>query len=76
MGAIGPATSHEEYTVGGVVAFFPMGVTEVCEVCFQLPGVALRHVDTREDAAVIGAVIAVMEQADIPIGADGIQKIE
>ena len=32
--------------------------------------------DTCEHAAVVGPVIAVMEQADVPLRADGLQELE
>jgi hypothetical protein len=51
-------------------------VAEIREMGLEFGGVALRDIDAREDAAVIGPVVPVVEQADIPVGTDGVQEIQ
>jgi hypothetical protein len=68
--------SGEEDAVGWVVAFLPVRVTEHREVCLEFGGIALGHVDASQHTTVIGPVVPVVEQADIPAGADGIQEVE
>ena len=43
---------------------------------FELIGLVLGNIDASENPAVIGAVIAIVEQADIPVRAYRIQKFQ
>ena len=70
------ALSAEKYPVGRIVAFFPVRIAEVREMGLEFGGVAFRHVDAREDTAVVGTVIAVVKQADVPVRPDRVQKVE
>src|SRR6056297_1184368 len=68
------ASSGEKQTVRGVAAFVPVGVAELLEVALELGVVVGRHLDAGEDAPVIRAVIAVMEQADVPVRTHRVEK--
>src|SRR5580704_7511174 len=69
-GASGPGRSlgGEKQAVGRIVALVPIGVAERVQRLNE-PGALLRlDLDAREDASVVGAVIAVVEQRNVPIG--------
>src|SRR5262249_42292038 len=66
----------QEKAVGRVVGLVPVRVAELCEVLGEARPVRRRHLDARKHAAVIGAVIAVVEQADVPAVAYRAQERE
>ena len=61
-----PFQSSKEQAVCGVLGFVLIAVTEAFEEVFKCFIVGGRDVDADEDAAVVGAVVAVMEEGDVP----------
>src|SRR5690625_6770038 len=67
-----PDSAAQEQPVGCVVRLLLEQVTELLQLSVE-PGALLgRDLQTHEDPSVIGAVVAVMEQCDVP----GMQSIE
>src|SRR5256884_8188089 len=64
----------EEHPIRGVAGLLHIGVVQLVEVPQEFRPVGRRHLDTREHTAVVGPVIAVVEQADVPTGADRLQE--
>src|SRR6266478_1610830 len=64
----------EEHPIRGVAGLLHVRVVQLVEVAQEFRPVGRRHLDTREHTAVVGPVIAVVEQADVPTGADRLQK--
>ena len=58
--------SSKEQAVCGVLGFVLIAVTEAFEEVFEGLIVAGRDVDADEDAAVVGAVVAVVEEGNVP----------
>src|SRR5262245_28687296 len=66
----------EEKAVGGVCGFIPIGVAERCGVLGEACAVGGRNLHAGEHSAVVRAVIAVVEEADVPAVADRAQERE
>ena len=58
---------RQEHCISRVVALFPVSVTEFRQMTFKLIRLLRRNLYADKNAAVVGAVITVMEQADIPV---------
>ena len=43
---------------------------------FQFVGFFFRHVDAGKYSAVIGAVVPIVKQADVPVRSNGIEKVQ
>ena len=70
-----PSRSAEKELVHRVGALVPVGVAEVLQEGLECAHVARRHLHTDQHTAVVGAVIAVVEEADVPAGAHLRQEI-
>ena len=53
-----------------------MRVAELGKVRLEFRRLVFGHIDAGEHAAVVRTVIAVMEQADVLVGADRVEKFE
>src|SRR5690606_36152522 len=69
-----PTAGSKEEGVGRVVRLIPIGVAEPVKEGLERLLVGGRHLDANQYAAVVVALVAVMEQADVPFGAHGTQK--
>src|SRR5690606_33204917 len=74
-GGGGPSAAEED-AVGGVSRLFHIGVAQVVQVQAQLLAVGQGHLHTRQHPALIGAVVAIVEQADVPARADGLEEAQ
>src|SRR5579872_2433680 len=68
--------STQKHPIRRVSGLFDVLVVQIAQVLEEVGPFAGRHLDTGEDAPVIGAMIAVMEQADVPARADRPQELE
>src|SRR5690606_34157262 len=75
-GGAGGPSAPEEDAVGGVCRLFHIGVAQVFQVQAQLLAVGERHLHTRQHPALVGAVVAIVEQADVPARADGLEEAQ
>ena len=53
-----------------------MAVAELGEEAAELRVVLLRHLDPREDSAVVRAVVAVVEEADVPVAPEVVEEVQ
>ena len=65
----------EKHPVGGIRRLVDVGVVQLAQVKREIVGVRGRHLHAGQHAAVIRAVVAVMEQADVPARADRLEKL-
>src|SRR6476660_9759762 len=73
-GTTGRRSAAEEHPVGGIGGFVDVVVAETVEETPELRTVLRWDLHADEHASVIGAVVAVMEKADVPAGAHAVQK--
>ena len=73
--SIDQAELPQKQLVSRVLALVPMGVAKVGQEFLELAHVARRHLHADQHAAVVGAVVAVVEEADIPASAHLGQEI-
>lgn len=78
---IGPVTdagaaSAQEQPAGGVVGRVVVLVAEALKEAMQRLELLVRHLDAQEHPAVVGAVVAIVEQTDVPAGAHALQEVE
>lgn len=66
----------KKHRVGRVIAFFPVGVAKFRQMRFEFVGFVFWNLDPGENTSVVRAMIAIVEQADIPVGANGVEKIQ
>src|SRR6187455_2010720 len=64
----------EEHPVGRVGRLVDVVVAEPVEKAPELAAVARRHLHPDEHASVVGAVVAVVEEAYVPAGAHAVEK--
>src|ERR1700733_10930049 len=74
--AAAAGSGAEEYLVRGVPRFLVVRVVQRVQMQRELRPLGLRHLDTRQYAAVIRPVIAVVEHRDVPARADRLQKLQ
>src|ERR1700690_3879549 len=65
-----------EHPVRGVRRFLVVRVVQRVQMQREFRPFGLRHLDTRQYAAVIGPVIAVVEHRDVPARADRLQELQ
>src|SRR5207248_9537560 len=65
----------EEKAVRGVARLVGIGVAELAQERAELPHLALRHLDAHQHAPVVGAVVAVVKQADVPVAPQLAQEL-
>ena len=63
-----PRLLRQKQLVGGVIRFIPMCVAKFFQELLELLHLRRRHLHADEYAPVIGTVVAVVEQADVPAG--------
>jgi len=72
-----PKAARRSWWLLAAVAVLALaGVAERFEEALELGEVPLGHLEAREDAAEVGAVVAVVEQADVPAAAEGVEEPE
>src|SRR5258708_34990732 len=62
-----PIRSSEEQSVHRVLRLFPARVTKRREKAFELAVLALRHLNADQNRTVVRTLVAILEQADIPV---------
>ena len=62
----GVGWSSEKEIVGRVGGFIPVGEAQGFKKAFELLAVTVWNLDADQDAAIVGAVVAIVEQADVP----------
>ena len=65
----------QEEAVGGVLVFVHVVVAEAHEKVLELAHVVVWHFESREHTAEVGAVIPVVEQADVPAAAELFEEL-
>src|SRR5689334_15739941 len=68
------ASAAEEHPIGGVGRLVDVVVAEAVEERAELGAVARRDLHPDEHAAVVVAVVAIMEEADVPAAAHAVQE--
>src|SRR5690606_30930960 len=71
-----PARASQEKAVSRVVAFVPVRVAQLFQEVLEGVGVGRWHLDTHQNTAVVIALVAVVKQADVPLGAHGAQELD
>ena len=61
---------------GGPLRLFLNRFDRAARVRLELVGFIRWYVNARENPAVVGAVVPIVKQADVPVGADRLQKID
>src|SRR5690606_24602375 len=67
---------RQEHPVSGIRTLVPVRIPELRKVCLEFVDFRGRNLYAGKDAPMVGAVIAVMEQADVPVTANGVQEIQ
>ena len=75
VGALG-AVAGEEQRVGGVAVLALAGVAERSRKPSNSASLGVGHLESREHAAEVGAVVAVVEEADVPAAAERVEELE
>ena len=70
-----PPTTDREKTVRRIVGLGRVGIAQLVEKRAERRKIGLVHLEAGEHAAEIGAVIAVVEQADVPAPAELLEKL-
>ena len=65
---------YQEQPGGGVVGFFGVGEVEGGEEVVEFFVVFGGDLDAGEDAAVVGSVVAVVEEADVSVGGELVEE--
>src|SRR5882672_4105362 len=71
-----PASFRQEGAVGGVRRFLGVGITQGLQMAQEILALGLRDLDAREHPAIVRAVIAIVEQRDVPRRAHGLQEAQ
>ena len=66
-----PALLAEEQPIRGFPCFLDPRIAQLIEEGAEFGVVLRRHLDADQHAAVVGAVVAVVEQADVPVEVHG-----
>ena len=66
----------EEQLIGWVVRFLPVGVTQIVQVLAEIATVWQGNLNASQHTPVVGTVVTIVEQADIPPLANGLQKTQ
>ena len=64
--------ARQKQPIDRIVRLVPVCVTEFVDVFFELVEVLVRNLYSRQNAAEVGAVVAVVKQTDVPGDADGV----
>src|SRR6478672_8736838 len=67
-------SAAEEHPIGRIGRFVDVVITQTVEKTPELGAVLRRHLHADEHTPVVGAVVPVMEEADVPPGAHAVQK--
>src|SRR5215217_1681660 len=65
----------EVQTIGGVAGLIPIGVAEVVERALEARTVGLWHLNASEHPSVVGPMVAVMEQRDVPGVPEAVEEL-
>ena len=68
--------SRKKHPVGRVIAFFEVRVTQFRKICFEFAGFVVGYLDAHQNPAIVGSVVSVMEQADVPVVSDRFDEVE
>src|SRR5258706_3030606 len=71
-----PASPGQKGAVGGVRRFLGVGIPQGLQMAQELLALGLRDLDAREHPAIVRAVIAIVEQRDVPRRAHGLQEAQ
>src|SRR5260221_4810590 len=71
-----PASLGQKGAVGGVRRFLGVGITQGLQMAQEFLALGLRDLDAREHPAIVRAVIAIVEQRDVPGGAHRLQEAQ
>ena len=66
--AVAPSGSAQEQLVDGIAGFFDARVSQCIQEGLEGQAVGLRYLDPHQDAAVVGPLVSVVEEADVPAG--------
>ena len=69
------AESPKKQLISRVSGFFHPGVAELFEEALKVSHLHRGNLDTRQDPSRIRSVVPVVEERDIPVAAQGIQKL-
>lgn len=71
----GGAPLSKKQFIRGILGFIPIAVAELIEKRPEIGFLFRRDLDADQHAAIVGAVIAVMEQADVPVVAHVVEEV-
>ena len=75
-GLAGASAFAEKQVISRTNRFLPIPIAQIVKKNLELLATARWHLDTRQDTTVIGTVISIVKQTDIPTLAHGCQKLQ
>ena len=70
------AATIQKQAISGIIGFVGVGIAEFVDELVELPPFCCRYLDADQHPAMIGAVIAIVEETDIPIVRHASQELQ